>query len=256
MPVLYHPHNYHFLAWTASVEGRHDLARNAAAELLAAAPAGLAADVPFLQNFLVAPVLVEVRFADWDAVLATDPPAPLPYVEHLHGFARGLAHAARGDLSAARDEADALTAFTQSGEAAAMEMPEAFFPAHTILRIADATLAGEIELAEGDPSAAIDHFEHAVELQDALPYMEPPYWFNSVRLNLGRAYLEADAPAEAAEVFAADMAEYPENGWALHGLSSSLQAKGETEAAEEAAARFHAAWDDNDTDLESLHQEW
>ncbi|MCC5968877.1 MAG: hypothetical protein JJU15_02915 [Pararhodobacter sp.] len=256
VPVLYHPHNYHFLAWTASVEGRHELARSAAESLLEAAPAGLAADVPFLQNFLVAPVLVEVRFADWDAVLASDAPTELPYVAHLHGFARGMAHAARGDLNAAEDKAEALAAFAASDAAAAMEMPEAFFPAHTILRIADATLAGEIALVGGDPSAAVAHFQHAVELQDALPYMEPPYWFNSARLNLGRAHLAAGEPEKAAEVFEADMLEYPENGWALHGLHASLSAQGENDAAEGVAARARAAWQDSSTDLESLHAAW
>ncbi|WP_209427059.1 hypothetical protein [Pararhodobacter sp. SW119] len=256
VPVLYHPHNYHFLAWTASVEGHHDRARSAAEALLAAAPTGLAAEVPFLQNFLVAPVLVEVRFADWDAVMATDPPADLAFVTQLHGFARGMAHAARGDLDAARDKAGALADFAASDEAAAMDMPEAFFPAHTILRVADRTLAGEIALAEGDPQTAVDHFRQAVELQDALPYMEPPYWFNSARLNLGRAHLVADQPAEAAAVFQADLDEYPENGWALHGLTASLKAQGKHEAAEGAAARFQAAWHNAGTDLETLHRAW
>jgi hypothetical protein len=252
VPVLYHPHNYHFLAWTASIEGRHERARSAAEALLEAAPVGLAADVPFLQSFLVAPVLVEVRFAEWDAVLATNPPADLPYVGHLHGFARGMANAARGDLDAAREDAEALAAFAASDEAAAMEMPEAFFPAQTILRIADATLAGEIALAEGDASGAIDRFRQAVDLQDALPYMEPPYWFNSARLDLGRAHLAAGQPAEAAAVFEADMIEYAENGWALHGLQASLSAQGEIQAAEAAALRFRAAWHDQGTDLDSL----
>jgi tetratricopeptide (TPR) repeat protein len=256
VPVLYHPHNYHFLAWTASVEGRHDRARSAAEALLAAAPTALAADAPFLQNFLVAPVLVEVRFADWDAVLASDPPADLPFVAHLHGFARGMAHAAQGEMEAAREEAGALSDFAASDAAAEMEMPEAFFPAHTILRIADATLAGEIALAEGDPQAAVDHFRQAVELQDGLPYMEPPYWFNSARLDLGRAHLAADQPAEAAAVFGADMTEYPENGWALHGLKASLSAQDRHEEAEDAAARFRAAWRDDGADLESLDRAW
>ena len=256
VPVLYHPHNYHFLAWTASVEGRHDRARSAADALLGAAPVGLAADVPFLQNFLIAPVLVEVRFADWDAVLATDPPADLPYVTHLHGFARGMAHAARGDIDLARQEASALAAFASSDEAAAMEMPEAFFPAHSILRIAEATLKGEIALIGGDPLSAVEYLRQAVELQDALPYMEPPYWFNSARLDLGRAHLAADQPAKAAAVFQADMEEYPENGWALHGLNASLEAQGKQEAAEDADARFQAVWHEDGRDLESLHQAW
>jgi len=256
VPVLYHPHNYHFLAWTASMEGRHDLARSAAESLLEAAPADLAADLPFLQNFLIAPVLVEVRFADWDAVLSAEAPADLPYVAHLHGFANGLAHVAQGDLTAAREKADALAGFASSDAAAAMEMPEAFFPAQTILRIADATLAGEMALAEGDAGSAIDHFRQAVELQDALPYMEPPYWFNSARLNLGRAHLAAGQPDQAAEVFGQDMQEYPENVWALHGLSISLTAQGADDVADSVAARVSAASHHDGTDIGSLHSAW
>jgi tetratricopeptide (TPR) repeat protein len=256
VPVLYHPHNYHFLAWTASVEGRHESARSAAAELLAAAPAELAADVPFLQNFLVAPVLVEVRFADWEAVLDTEPPADLPYVAQLHGFARGMAHVALGDLDAARQEADALAEFAASDEAAAMEMPEVFFPAHTILRIADATLAGHVALAEDDAAAAVGQFEHAVELQDTLPYMEPPYWFNSARLDLGRAHLAASDPEQAAAVFEADLADYPENAWALHGLHESLSAQDMIDSAEAAAARFDRAGEHADVRLGDLHATW
>ena len=137
-----------------------------------------------------------------------------------------------------------------------MEMPEAFFPAHTILQIAEATLEGEIALAEGDSVAAVDQFETAVRLQDALPYMEPPYWFNSARLDLGRAHLAADQPAEAAEVFEVDLVEYPENGWALHGLQASLAAQGHHLAAEDTGARFDAAWHDDGIDVGALHRAW
>jgi tetratricopeptide (TPR) repeat protein len=254
VPVLYHPHNYHFLAWTAGVEGRRDLATESAEALVAAAPAELAAHLPFLQNFLVAQVLVQVRFAEWDDILDSEPPIEgMPFVDNLYHFARGMAHVGRGDAEAAREELASLAEFVGTEEAAALEMPEAFFPAHTMLRIAEATLSGEIALAEDDPVAAIGQLRDAVALQDALPYMEPPYWFNSARLNLGRAHLAAGEASEAAEVFEADMREYPENGWALFGLVASFEKMDDADGAEDAAARLSAAWAHADTGLDALY---
>jgi tetratricopeptide (TPR) repeat protein len=98
---------------------------------------------------------------------------------------------------------------------------------------------------DGEPRG--ETAERAVELQDTLPYMEPPYWSNSARLDLGRALLEADRPAEAEEVYRADLEDYPRNGWALYGLAHSLKAQGEDEAAEEVAVRFEDAWQHADT---------
>jgi tetratricopeptide (TPR) repeat protein len=243
VPLLYHPHNIHFLAWTAGMEGRSNLAIDAADELVAATPAEMAADLPFLKNYLIMPSVAQMRFEHWDDVLATpEPDQDSPFLRGMWHYARGLALAAGSDLDEARAEAARLTDIAASDEAQALELPEAFLPGATMLGIADATLQGEIMLREGQPDEAVERLRRAVELQDTLPYMEPPYWSNSARLDLGRALLEADRPAEAEEVYRADLEHYPRNGWALHGLAQSLQAQGEDEAAEEVAARFEDAW--------------
>jgi tetratricopeptide (TPR) repeat protein len=56
VPVLYHPHNLHFLAWTAGMEGRSEVALRAAHETVEAAFADLAHDLLFLNAFLTMPV--------------------------------------------------------------------------------------------------------------------------------------------------------------------------------------------------------
>lgn len=243
VPLLYHPHNIHFMAWTAGMEGRSERALVAADELVAATPAEMAADLAFLKNYLIAPAVTQVRFEHWDDVLATpEPDQDSPFMRGMWHYARGLALAAGSDLDKARAESARLTDIAASDEAAALELPEAFLPGATMLGIADATLQGEIMLREGRADDAVEPLRRAVEVQDSLPYMEPPYWSNSARVNLGRALLEADRPAEAEEVYRADLEQYPRNGWALHGLAHSLKAQGDDEAAKEVAARFEDAW--------------
>jgi tetratricopeptide (TPR) repeat protein len=248
VPILYHPHNIHFLSWTAGMEGRSDLAVEAANDLVTATPADMATALPFLKNFLIKPTLAQLRFNQWDDVLAAaEPGEDSTFMRGMWHYARGLAFAAEERLDEAQKEAGTLSDIAASEEAAALELPEAFLPGHTMLRIADATLQGEIMLAEGQSEEAIDALRQAVELQDTLPYFEPPFWNVSARLNLGRALLEADRPAEAEEVYRADLEDYPRNGWALYGLAHSLKAQGDDEAAEEVMARFEEAWQHADT---------
>jgi tetratricopeptide (TPR) repeat protein len=242
VPLLYHPHNIHFLSWTAGIEGRSDLALTSADELVAATSRELAVELPFLNPFLSMPRLTMVRFGMWDEILAEpEPSAELLYQVAMWHYARGLALTAQGNLDEAQQEAASLSAIATSDEAQALELPEAFFPGATMMAVADNILQGELALAQGD-EAAIALFEEAVARQDSLPYMEPPFWFASARLNLGRALLTLDRPDEAEAVFRADLAEYPQNGWTLYGLAESLRAQGNAEEAASVAQQFEEAW--------------
>ena len=44
-----------------------------------------------------------------------------------------------------------------------------------------------------------------------------------------------------------NLARYPDNGWALHGLAECLRRLGRSEEAEAVQARFDTAWADSDT---------
>jgi tetratricopeptide (TPR) repeat protein len=243
VPVLYHPHNLHFLAWTAGMEGRSELALQAANETVEAAFAELAHDLLFLNAFLTMPVQTMVRFEAWDALLAGGPrEGAHPFEVATWHYARGRAHVARGDLAAARAEADSLAAIAEGPEADAMERPEAFFPGTSMLRIAQDVLRAHLAHADGDADAAIEALERATRSHDALPYFEPPHWFVSPRLDLGWMLLAADRPSDAEAVFRDDLDVYAENGWALYGLAESLRAQGADDEAARAEARFEEAW--------------
>ena len=72
-----------------------------------------------------------------------------------------------------------------------------------------------------------------------------------MRHNLGAALLEAGRAAEAEAVYREDLRQYPNNGWALFGLSQTLWAQGEADEAAEAQRRFEEAWQHADVTLTS-----
>ena len=120
------------------------------------------------------------------------------------------------------------------------------------IQIAGHILEGEIAGANMDHDAAIEHLRAAVEIQDALPYMEPPYWFYPVRQTLGAALLNAGRHTEAEAVYREDLDYFAENGWSLHGLAQSLRAQGRTEEANNVQWRFERAWQHADMQLTSI----
>ena len=118
-----------------------------------------------------------------------------------------------------------------------------------MLAVASYALAGEIASARGNYDEAIQAFRQAVALQDALRYMEPPDWLQSMRLFLGQAHLDAGEYNQAINVFERDLILLQENGWALYGLTEALEQLGETEEADLARQRLLMAWKDADVIL-------
>jgi tetratricopeptide (TPR) repeat protein len=116
-----------------------------------------------------------------------------------------------------------------------------------LVALAEASLRGEILLAQGRYPAAIEALRQAVALEDALESEEPPPWPVPARQALGSALLLAGRPAEAAQAFSDDLQRHPENGWALYGLAESLRRSGRAAEAGAAETRFRAAWRDADT---------
>lgn len=251
VPLLYHPHNVHFLSWTAGVEGRRALALEAAEDVVAATPAELAGDLPFLNGFLVTPLYGMVRFEMWDEILDETVDAdPHGFVTAAWHFARGRAYAGLGRPDEAANEAAALQAIASSEAASDWEMPEAFFPGRTLLGLMQDLLAADLAVVAGDLDEAAQLLERAVATQDQLPYMEPPYWSVSARLDLGRVLLAAGRYQDAVQVYQADLEVYPSNGWALFGLAQALEASGDDVAAEEVWDQFEEVWRHADVDLQ------
>jgi tetratricopeptide (TPR) repeat protein len=247
-PVGYYPHNYHFLAFAATLAGRSATAIEAAKKTAATTPVEVAKQVPFVEPYLHYPYLTLVTFGRWTELLAMPlPPAELPYSVGMAQYARGVALAATGrfgDAGAALDAVKRIAAGNVSAYASA-----GWTTPSTNLDIAAHALAGEIAARQDSLDAAAAHFRAALDIEDAQLYTEPPDWYYPIRHSLGAVLLKAGKPAEAEELYRQDLKRFPANGWALFGLAQALRAQGKEAEAAEADARFQTAWAGADVTL-------
>ena len=199
-PYGYYPHNIHFVLVSAQMAGDAEHMVWAAERLNGKIPDEVAAEVGWIQAILPAPYFAHAQFSPPDVVLGlADPGDKFPFVKAMWHYARGVAHAAKGDLDAARAEAARISEINQTAD---FEMLLAWcVPAPDILRIARHVLEGRIAQAEGNLDQAIEEFEVAVQIQDSLPYMEPEYWYYPVRQSLGATLLMAGRAEEAVATF-------------------------------------------------------
>jgi tetratricopeptide (TPR) repeat protein len=223
----YYPHNIDFIWLSASMEGRSAETLRAARELAAAAPPEMARQMSDMEMGPAAPPLA--RFGRWDEILREPAPDPaLPYATGIWHYARGLAFAATG-----RRE-QALAELTELNKIVITVSPDrtigSFFKTADMLRLASDVLAGEIAARAGDTATAVRHLSAAVRMQDGHWFTEPPPWYFPVRQSLGAALLQGGRPAEAEEVYRADLIRNPNNGWSLFGLAQALRAQDKGEA--------------------------
>ena len=203
------------------------------------------------QNRLQATILlVHKLFGKWDAVLAEPAPQPdSPYLRGVWHYVRGSAFVGKNDLEKAETELRALKVAQQ--DPAIRDLLVAANHATRLLSLAARGLEGEIALARGKHTLAVDAFETAVGIQDTLKYIEPPDWVPSMRLYLGNALVKAGRPREAEKVYREDLREFRENGWALFGLWRSLLDQRKTVAARKVGVRFEQAWKGADVTLQA-----
>ncbi|MDX1428938.1 MAG: tetratricopeptide repeat protein, partial [Rhodothermales bacterium] len=240
-PAAYYPHNYHFMAFAATMAGMSEKAMEASKTVSPKIPKEVALEVTWIQNAIVFPQLTAVTFGRWDEVLEMPKPDPdLYHASAMDAYARGIAYAAKGQTQKARE------ALTTIAEMEAKGNPDGQYPVYDI---ATHALEGEIALRSGDPKGAATHFAAAMDLEDQMLYEEPPLWYYPVRHSLGRALLEAGNAAEAEKVYRKDLARFRKNGWSLYGLAKSLEAQGRMEEARTTWKDFEKAWASADVQL-------
>jgi predicted Zn-dependent protease len=238
-PAMYYPHNVHFIAAAAAMAGKSAQALEAAAKVESIALAAVK-DMPMAEYFTPTRVFVLVRFGRWQEILREPaPPAHVPYMVGVWHYARGLACLRTGDAPGVARELAALEALrdaTPPDRLANLNSMQGLFS------IAADTLRGETAAANLDTPAAVAALERAVARQDQLIYDEPPPWYHPVRQTLAQVLLDAGRAADAEQVYRADLAENPENGWSLYGLAKALRAQKKDAEAKAVEARFAAAW--------------
>ncbi|HXE76218.1 MAG TPA: tetratricopeptide repeat protein [Candidatus Xenobia bacterium] len=249
-PLGYYPHNVHFLWWAAAYDGRRQLALDAARKTVALFNADLLHQHPFLQDLVVTPYLVYVRFGQWDEMLAEpEPPMGGQFTRAIWHYARGMAWAAKGQLEEGTAELEALKRIATDPAVDSAAVSFSSNKASAVLRVAVEALSGELAERRGESETAIAHLHRAVLFEENLIYTEPAVWPFPMRHWLGAALLKAGRPVEAEAVYWEDLRKNPENGWSLYGLAQALRAQGRTDEAAGVEARFQQAWAHADVQL-------
>jgi len=237
----YYPHNIHFVLASAQMSGDAKTALEYAQRLEGKIPDAMAEKVGWVQAIKTAPYFVHAQFSTPATILTLpDPGDKFPLVKAMWHYARGVGFAAQGDSAQAESEAAHIAEITQKSDFSFLLAWTV--PAPDLLRLARHVVEGRIALAQGDPARSIKEFQVAVSIQDALAYMEPPYWYYPVRQSLGAALLAAGKPAEAEQAFMQSLVQAPHNGWALYGLMKAQQAQNNEAAARETEKRLQQTW--------------
>ncbi|GAC1353783.1 MAG: hypothetical protein NVSMB47_06830 [Polyangiales bacterium] len=247
MYPMYLAHNYGFLSFSASMEGRSKTSLDAARASAKALPAGMIDLMPGMDFFVSEPILAMVRFGAWDALLAEPKPDakyPVLTAFWLHGH--GLALAAKGKRDEAHADLTALQAMAQK----APEIDVGLSPAKIVFALAAKILEARLATLEKKPDA-LALWTEATRLADTLSYSEPDDWFYSVRTFEGAALLGAGKAKEAEAVYREDLRRKPNNGWSLFGLWKSLDAQKKGKESAAAKAEFDKAWASADVQLTS-----
>ncbi len=239
--VLSYLHDLYFLATAASMDGHSTTAKEAADKLVDQVGPHVKG-MPQLESFLTVQPEVLVRFGRWDDILKLPPPsANLKIANSMWHFARGMALAATGKLSAAEVEHQAVT---DALENTAPDESFAMSPNQTrdILTIASDVLAAKLAMARNEKSEAIAKLRDAVAIQNRLKYAEPPSWFYPVRESLGAALFLAGQLPEAEQVFREDLQRNPRNPRSLFGLLQVLRSLGKSYDAGFVQRELKDAW--------------
>ncbi len=251
-PVGYYPHNYHFLAACATLEGNSKWAL-LAADKISNQTNHTAMFIPplaGLQHYYSIPYFVKVKFSKWDDILHEGPPdSTILYPTAIYHYAKGMAHAGLSQLDKAQAELDALNLIEKEDTLKKLTI-WGFNSLHQVVQIAQKVLAGELAAKKGEYDESIRLLREAITIEDQLLYQEPPDWFFSVRHYLGAVLLEAKQPAEAITVYEEDMKTFPKNGWALSGLKQAYQDNKQQDKAKETEVRLKEAWAHADVTLD------
>ena len=250
-PLAYFPHNYHFLAATATLEGNSQWGIDAAMKVAEHTDKQMMKEPGWgtLQHYYTIPYYVYVKFAKWDEILQMENEEPsLAYPEAVRAYARGMAFLGLGKTDLANQELSNLRKLAGDPSIKDITIWD-LNGAADLLEIAVNVLEGEIHASKNNFGKSINLLKKAVQLEDNLNYNEPPDWFFSVRHHLGAVQIEAGNYNDALETFRKDLQMFPKNGWALHGMKLAYSKLNDAGKAEEINEQLKTVWATADVEL-------
>lgn len=231
--IMYRAHNAYAKTYAAIMLGNFAEALSAAkavGNILTAS--ALSVTSPPLadwgESYLGALPHVLIRFGRWGDILQLELPqdrALFCSTVAMIYYAKGIALSVLGRI----EEAQEMLLQFKLAHAAVPASRLGSLPSREIdvLQVAAAMLEGELEYRKGNFALAFSSLRKAVELEDALPYGDPPAWFQPSRHALGALLLEQNHVEEAEIVFREDLGLQPgfprrrarlNNVWGLQGL--------------------------------------
>lgn len=252
-PLAYYPHNYHFLAATATLEGNSNLAWKAA-NILRQHTAEDIMRMPgwgTLQHYYTIPYYIAVKFAMWDTILSLPKPAKdLVYPQAIWHYARGIAFLGKSDTPNAQKEITSLRTLATDTTLRHLTIWDINTTAD-LVQIAEKVLSAQIAAKQSKLDTSVSLLKEAVAIEDNLNYNEPPDWFFSVRHHLGAVLLKAGKYREGEKVYRQDLQTWRKNGWALIGLYNSLMLQKKNYEAQKVKLAFDESWQYADVKITS-----
>lgn len=250
-PLGYYPHNRHFLAATAALEGNSKWALFASDEIAKSSNTMLMKEPGWgtIQHYYTIPFYVYVKFGKWDEILKMENKVPdLDYPKAINHYAKGMAYLGKNELDKAKMELQELSALA-SKESLKEVTIWSINTVYDLTQIAEKALKAEVLARENNYNESIKLLQEAIAIEDALNYNEPPDWFFSVRHNLGAIQLKAGLNEDAVQTYLEDLKRLPKNGWALSGLSIAYYNLSDLPKFKEAQEKFKIAWATADVEL-------
>ncbi|APA66409.1 hypothetical protein [Maribacter sp. 1_2014MBL_MicDiv] len=247
-PIAYFPHNYHFLAATAALEGNSSLALNASYNVAKHSSTTLMKEPGWgtLQHFYTIPFYISVKFGKWEEILELENEVPsLKYPAAILNYARGMAFLSLGDIEKAKKELYSLETFAKDESLKEITIWD-INTVSVLVQIARNVLKAEILAKEFKYSESISLLREAIEIEDGLNYNEPPDWFFSVRHHLGAIQIEAGLYNDAVSTYKEDLLRLPKNGWALHGLKLAYENLNKQDKVKEVELLRKQSWENAD----------
>jgi len=237
----YYPHNVHFVLAAAQMAGDGPTVIAAAEKLRGLIPQDIARGIAIAHPVTAAPYFAHAQFSPLESILALpDPGDAIAYAKGIWRYARGIAYVAQRNFDAAAAEANAIAALAREADFSLLKASGV--PGQEVMNLAQSVIQGRIAQAQGNFTAAIDHFQQAAAIQDRLPYMEPPYWYYPVRQTLAAVLLQTGRLQDAEDQFMRALKRAPANGWSYYGLSQVYKARGDASAAGQAEAELAKTW--------------
>lgn len=241
-PTSHYAHNHHFLIHALGVDGRYEDAIRRANEMLEFKenPRERASvnGVSVYRDGWFALMKTLVRFEKWDLILdgKTLPVYEKPRERAWYHYARGLAQGAKGRTGNARQEYVAMRQSMDRLQEAAGWVPVALAVAMNELE-GYARIKGNDDLERG-----LNLMRRAIQMEDAMPYTEPPAYPRPVREIFGRAMLDQKDFKVAETIYREALQREPGSGRALWGLTEALTGAGRTAEAALTRREFERVW--------------